>query len=503
MKNNREDLTYDKTSLKIDINNCINKLKVEYQNEEEIYILFRKYNVFDIIKFSYIKSIENIDKERVIDYQDWNLIQVSFLALKHSSLYKKTSFKMVDFVNLYNANNTHNTMILHKNKSEDNKVNVQKILNYERDFINNAGFIGQFNRIYHILKFISRNEKFINFINSKNINYIDCIKLIENLTLINFDMYIDYLFILCLFGYHNIDVELEIKKFTNDHILYNYDDFIRILNLLSRNVEFFRNTDLDWNILRVNPIIKTRNEYLVINYIAYCYKLFLSPYWLLRNYYENNNSTDFISFFGYCFELYLQDFFDNYKIEAKKVPEVNKKMPDWKIETEKFIFLIEQKSSLYPLNTYSFTNSGNEKSIEKFENNFIEAFEQLNNYNPKTNKTIIRMCLLLESMEMPEIIEERVLPKIKNLKSKHLNWLINIDDFEKLFYLYSTNTNEFNLIIENKIKLEETQDMNGRNFRKLLINAKNDYIENKIDYFTSICEKNLNSMLKLNSDKYE
>lgn len=178
-------------------------------------------------------------------------------------------------------------------------------------------------------------------------------------------------------------------------------------------------------------------------------------------------------------------------------------MPDWKIETEKFIFLIEQKSSLYPLNTYSFTNSGNEKSIEKFENNFIEAFEQLNNYNPKTNKTIIRMCLLLESMEMPEIIEERVLPKIKNLKSKHLNWLINIDDFEKLFYLYSTNTNEFNLIIENKIKLEETQDMNGRNFRKLLINAKNDYIENKIDYFTSICEKNLNSMLKLNSDKYE
>lgn len=490
MKNYKEDFTYDKTSLKININNLINKFDVEYQTEKEIYNLFRKYNAFDIIKYSYHKSIENIGKDIILDCQDWNLIQVSFLALKYSSLYKKTSFKMVDFVNLYNANNTYNTMILHKNKSEDNKVNVQKILNYERNFIDNIDFINQFNRIYHIFKFISKCEKFINFINSKNINYIDCIKSIEDLTLINFDMYIDYLFKLCLFGYHNIDIEVEIKKFTNEHILYNYDDYIRILNLLSRDVEFFRNTNLDWNILRVNPIVKTNNEYLVINFIAYCYKLFLSPYWLLRNYYEKNNSTEFISFFGYCFEFYLQAYFDNYEIEANKLTEVNKKMPDWEIETDNFVFLIEQKSSLYPLNSYSFTNSGNKSSIEKFDNNFIEAFEQLNNYDPETNKTIIRMCLLLESMEMPEIIEERVLPKIKNIKNKHLNWLINIDDFEKMFYLYSTNKNEFNLIIENKIKLEKIQDINGRNFRKLLINVKNDYLENKINHFTSQYEKN-------------
>lgn len=489
MKNYKENFEIDKASLIVKINKGINKFDVGYQTEEEIYNLFRKYNAFDIIKYSYHKSIENLGKSFIFDYQDWNLIQVSFLALKYSSLYKKTSFEMVDFVNLYNANNVYNNMILHKNKSEDTKVDVQKILNFERNFIDNISFIGQFNRIYHIFKFISRSEKFISFINSKNIRYIDCIKLIEDLTLINFDVYIDYLLKLLSFGYHNIDVEVKIREFTNEYTQYNYDDFIRILNLLSRDVEFFRNANLDWNILRVNPIVKTNNEYLVINFIAYCYKLFLSPYWLLRNYYEKNNSTEFISFFGYCFEFYLQAFFDNYGIEAKKVPEVNKKMPDWEIKTDKFVFLIEQKSSLYPLNSDSFTNSGNKNSIEKFDNNFIEAFEQLNNYNPKTNKTIIRMCLLLESMEMPEINEERVLPKIKNKKNKHLNWLINIDDFEKLFYLYSTNKNEFNLIIENKIKLEKTQDINGRNFRKLLINVKNDYLENKINHFTSQCEK--------------
>lgn len=92
------------------------------------------------------------------------------------------------------------------------------------------------------------------------------------------------------------------------------------------------------------------------------------------------------------------------------------------------------------------------------------------------------MCLTFENIYGTEEIQSIVLKKYEDKEDYHLNWIICIDDFEKLFNLYVKDEIEFNKIIENKIELERNKDNNGRNFDKLLSNLPNDYALNKINY---------------------
>src|SRR5699024_6938675 len=74
-----------------------------------------------------------------------------------------------------------------------------------------------------------------------------------------------------------------------------------------------------------------------------------ASYWIVRNYYGQIGSQDFTNAFGVFYEKYLQDIFEYYLDSSKfeKLQEDNKSaMCDWKIETDKYIILIEQKSAI-------------------------------------------------------------------------------------------------------------------------------------------------------------
>lgn len=267
---------------------------------------------------------------------------------------------------------------------------------------------------------------------------------------------------------------------------------LKIISFQSRKYEFYRSYD-NWNILKYFPIVQTTKEsrYIVSNISALLICFSESMYWTIRNYYCEIESRNFTSYFGYCFEFYLDELFKTYNINAQKLKETNnEKRPDWKLETEKYIFYIEQKAGLYPMETRSIISKKRLDTLNNYINlNIKKAFVQLNNYSEKTDKKIIRICLTFEMIYFPEEVQELVLHKIKLMGEEYLNWIISINEFEKLIYMLSIDKNKFNNIIDKKIELEKNKSKDGRGFDSLLEKEKNDYISNKINYFDDYIRK--------------
>ena len=239
-------------------------------------------------------------------------------------------------------------------------------------------------------------------------------------------------------------------------------------------------------------LILYQDKYIITNIPALLISFSEFIYWTIRNYYNSIESRDFTTYFGHCFEYYLNDFFIEYNINAEKIDEDNDKKPDWKIETNNYIFLIEQKAGLYPMDTRSITSNNRFDALNSYlKNNLEKAFIQLNNYKIKSNKIIIRICLTFEQIYMTELVQEIVLPTISNITDQHLNWIVPINEFEKLFIILSEDEDKFNSIIEEKIRLEKNLDKNGRGFDKLLETYKNKYTNEKIDYFHQILNEEL------------
>lgn len=171
--------------------------------------------------------------------------------------------------------------------------------------------------------------------------------------------------------------------------------------------------------------------------------------------------------------------------------EQNKKTPDWKLETNKYIFLIEQKSALLPIDART---SDKEERFEKLENylknNIVKGFKQLNKYKiNNNNKKIIRICLTLEKLYIGDNIIDIIEKDINFTFDKNMNWVISISEFEILIDLLKCNEEKFNEIIEKKLVLDIKEQRYKKNIENLLEGYKCDYIENKINYRDLILEE--------------
>lgn len=103
---------------------------------------------------------------------------------------------------------------------------------------------------------------------------------------------------------------------------------------------------------------------------------------------------------------------------------------------------------------------------------------------------------MLEKINFPETVQELALAQVDLKSEEHLNWIISINEFEKLMYILSTDVEKFNVIIDKKIELEKIKSNDGRGFDTLLRDELNDFISNKINYF----DNNITEYFKNNKD---
>lgn len=354
-----------------------------------------------------------------------------------------------------------------------------------------------FNRMYQILFNINENKQYDQ---SSTSNYINFKEKFKEITNINMQRFVEIYFFVILLAYVSnwpICNYTEYSKESLKKFGFTKDEIIQFLELQGKDYSFYRQTN-NWNLLRFYPIVKTNNKsskYIVSNIFAALLSLPNSIYWIIRNYYNSINSREFTAYFGNCFEYYFKEVLDFYKIKYKKLIESTRrgqKMPDWEIETDKYILLIEQKATLFPIETRTITKEERYESIENYLNNtIIKAFKQLNAYNPETEKTIIRICLTFEEIYMEENVKKIIKELAKfNFDSKS-NWIVNIGEMEILMELLANNKDDFNKVIEEKLYLEDVYDNNGRSlshlFRKMKLNYN--YANCEIDNYGKLIKK--------------
>lgn len=492
--------------------NDIEKSQERYEN------IIRKYNTKELLKFFskmsilsykidennrrgytiidlpyYIKRTGKQGMIKNVGYGQWELLQICYSAIKYSNDYRGKDVDNLSFYNLIEENRIY-TEKLELAKSMNELMifeHLQCLTNIQFDF-QVLNITRRFNRMYEIMININKSKKYSQ---GKDVSYIDFDKVFKDITGISIKKFIDIYFFFILFSSGrnetNLNSFINDIKFDIEKIGFSKDDIVKVVEMQGKDYKFYRDSD-NWNLLRFYPIVKTGEDYIISNIYALLIGFPESIYWILRNHYNKLKSRDFTSYFGKCFEFYLNEIFDYYSIKYEKLPERNEiKTPDWKIETDKYILLVEQKAALFPIDARVATGKERYKKLEEYlENNVVKAFKQLNVYEVENiKKTVIRICLTFEKIYMEENAKYIVEQKMNFKTNKDLNWIVTIDEFEVLMDLLSKDEERFNDIINKKIDLEFKQDENGRGFEKLLYGMESDYVMKKIDHFHNLADK--------------
>lgn len=483
------------------------------KTEENYKSLIRKYATCDLIEFLSKKSIESykFDKKGVtfVDvpyykksgekgvakgfiYGQWELLEICYHAIVYSNDHRnKNMVDLNSFYHIVNANKRYNE---EKEKGKLSPENIfillQCMSNTQFEF-QHIVVSSKFNRMYHIFTEINSNASFKQ---DKSVCYINLQEQFEFITGIEYKKFVKVslflLLISCFRNNTNIYEIIDDIQFDIEKIGFSKEDIKKTIELMSKDYKFYKKFE-NWNILRGYPIVKTSEsspKYLISNIYAFVMSFPEVGYWIIRNYYQEKHSEDFLIYFGKCFEFYLQEMLEYYEIEYEHIEETsNAKTPDWKIETERFIFLIEQKSALFPIEAKSANEARSiEKMDEYIERNIKKAFKQLDQYALESKKTVIRICLTFEKIYFEENLKMIVEPKLNLKTDKALMWIVNIDEFEILMHILNSDERKFNRIIQEKIYLEKTESKNGRTFEKLLRGEKYAYAEKVLGHFNKI-----------------
>lgn len=252
----------------------------------------------------------------------------------------------------------------------------------------------------------------------------------------------------------------------------------------------------------IKPFIKTQDtkKYIIIDIYSFTWKYSEGIYWIIRNYYNNIQSNEFVNSFGSMFEKYLEGVFtfllkrnqfENLDLNKNKRKE---RIADWLVKTQKYNLIIEQKSILL-LSSFKVM----EINIEEFKKKFIpkieKAFFQLENTEKikiQNNKKTIKFILLFEYFPILESLKlyfESILEKrIFDLE----NYLfITLDEFEILMTLLKNDEELFNLVLKERLEREKELFKGAKFFdifEKYKI-FKNEYIQHLNNEYKNI--KNL------------
>lgn len=449
-------------------------------------------------KFIKINYLDENNKPQNCDFSisQWDLIEVGFHSIIFGNDYRNKKIDENNFLDLLN---------LHKHFSEG-KENVDSfkgddiylqlicMANMQFDF-QSMPIKNKFNRFYHILTTINQNA---DYDQTDKVSYIDFSKKFNEITGFELENYTKCFLIIVLLSMKqknpNImelinEIEFDINKvFKIEKI-----ELMNIIEHQSKDYSYYKQFD-NWNILKYYPIVKSdkyKEKYIISNLSSLVINIYNNIYWNIRNHYAELNSRKFTTYFGYCFECYLEEVFSYYEIDAHKIAINNKqKSPDWIFESENYCFLIEQKATLFPIDTKTIVSTSRFEKLNNFlKTVVVKGIKQLDEYNPNTKKEVIRICLLLDDIHMEELIEELSFKKFTLKNQRELTWITSIEVFEKMIKLLSSDEKEFERLIDVKIHLEKIKYNKGRSLEKIFSNVENDYIKKEINHFNEIIDK--------------
>lgn len=295
--------------------------------------------------------------------------------------------------------------------------------------------------------------------------------------------------------------EIEIPDLISKNIYVSKDNIYKIREYYSLKYKDYRSSSLGKHFVKIKPIIKTdNNRYIVSNVYLMYEKLIDGLYWIVREFYKEKDSQDFVSEFGYFYEKYFENLLNTYLNEYKfeKLEESKKeKVCDWKLETNKYIILIEQKTALIMEKTKEIYTDA--KIIKEYLfKKILKGFEQLEESElklKKNNKKVIKILLHYENLYDQVILEDEIKKELRKKSDKKYEniFMMQTREIERMVYILSKDEELFNDIIERKLELEKESLANKRSFLTLMldfgVDGGNDYLDKKINHIEKILQK--------------
>ena len=442
-----------------------------------------------------IKSIQGSYKKWEVYQSIWDMIDISYLAICNSNDYRSKILKKEDIVFIINNYRQYDDELCKESLPNVAEADILLYILYGHS---QEQFIYQSRGI--VKEMINRNIELLQYIPKKVNSGIDIDFIIKSVTNFSCEEFNEILFVLALIGAVKTDItKLEIPDiFTRINPTINDENLYKIIELYSSRYSEYRESNLKKHYLKTKPIVKTDNGRILVSNQYLLYNLLIdASYWIVRNYYGQIGSQDFTNAFGVFYEKYLQDIFEYYLDSSKfeKLQEDNKSaMCDWKIETDKYIILIEQKSaiaSIFTKNIYP-----NISQVRSYLNRLGKGFNQLKITEQKidndNNKTIVKLLVHYELLYISETLEVEIIKSMNSSKEDYNNtFLVSTSEMERLVYALSEGEEILNEVIDVKLELESKQDPNGRSFSKILDerNIRNDYLENVKNHHRDMFEK--------------
>jgi len=253
------------------------------------------------------------------------------------------------------------------------------------------------------------------------------------------------------FDKHPIDKEL-----TNRNPVITRNNLLKCISFFTEDYSYYRLGGHPHNPILFKPIIRTQTNRLIIaNVFTWAKKLYEGIYWLIRDKYCFENSRFFTSAFGEYYEKYIEELLKYYlrPDTFKKITEEGR--ADWAIYTDKYIIIVEQKSSLMSIELKTAYPSVNK--LDSYMDIFRKACSQLSNTSGDIKdgrRAIINLVLHFEKIYFREVdFKNRVSKKCGFPLRKY--YFIDTEEFEMLMQILSADQKKFNKIIEEKMAYED------------------------------------------------
>jgi len=428
------------------------------------------------------------DKSRKQEFfiTPWEVLNITFDSIKYSNDYRSNQISEDDFLTLISYNRQIQDQESKFDEIDEYLVtNILFGLSQEEFWFQNIGNeLHDFSRNCEIFKIgLKENTKFLE----------DALKSELDMTFSEYNYNIWILLLASMYydDFANIKNSPNLKNEIIQEDLLN-----KIIKYYTASYEDIRKSNIKKNVFFTKPFVETSKGKILLTSPYYLYKLLSNGlYWVIRNYYRKKGSQNFINEFGLWFEKYLEQVLDTYlqQEQFEKIAEpINDKKADWVIISDKYIILLEQKSSLAKLGLKQINPNHNDmmEYLKKLSEGYIQLEESKRYYSKLyNNKIIIKILVHYENLYMSEQIQETIDDLINNNSSDVM--MASIYEVEGLIYLLYKDKREFEKLIDKKIKLETQKDINGRSFEKLLgeFNVESDYVANKLKYVDDLKRK--------------
>ena len=263
-----------------------------------------------------------------------------------------------------------------------------------------------------------------------------------------------------------------LQHITNSKGLLLQERIIPVLEYYSATPEEVKLSPIERQFFYSKPLIKTPDgNYLLSNIYLYIFTFLEYPYWVLKDYYLQQESREFTSVYGECFEIYFKELLAEYLEPEmyRRIPvERKKKRADWRLEIGGYKILVEQKSSVASiLSKQQFPDIDKTESFIK--RNWISAIRQLYHTEKDYNDgEYIKIILVAEDYFQGETLEW-VFGLDENCpENDGRYWLVSIDMMEVLLHTFKNSPDQFVAIMNEKNQLELCRSKDGRDLFRII-----------------------------------